>query len=96
MKSNRDIGFILVQLTDAVYLVIRARNDLVSGYADLNHAMGIEGPPAYTLEDIPVTVEPPRAVEDLVVEAMDRRPELLAIKERLRTAEHLRFAVGGI
>jgi len=88
LKSKLDLGFVLVQLTDAEFLVIRARNDLVSAYADLNNAMGIEGPPAYALENIPVTVEPPRAFEDLMVEALDRRPELRSIKERVRTAEH--------
>jgi outer membrane protein len=88
LKSKLDLGFVLVQLTDAEFLVIRARNDLVSAYADLNHAMGIEGPPVYTLEDIPVTVEPPLAIEDLVGMAMDRRPELQALKDRMRTADH--------
>jgi len=88
LKSKLDLGLVLVQLSDAEYLVIRARNDLVAAFADLNNAMGIEGPAAYSLEEIPVTVEPPRMLDGLVVEAMDRRPELLALKERIQTAEH--------
>jgi len=88
LKSKLDLGLIQVQLSDAEYLVIRARNDLVAAFADLNNAMGIEGTATYSLEELPVEVEPPRALDVLVGEAMDRRPELLALKERIRTAEH--------
>jgi outer membrane protein len=88
LKSKLDLGLVQVQLSDAEFLVIRARNDLVAAFADLNNAMGIEGPAAYLLEEIPVTVEPPRTLDGLVMEAMDRRPELLALKERIQTAEH--------
>ena len=88
LKSKLDFGLVQVQLSDAEFLVIRARNDLTAAFADLNNAMGIEGPATHSLEEIPVTVEPPSTLENLVGEAMDRRPELLALKERVRTAEH--------
>jgi outer membrane protein len=88
LKSKLDLGLVQVQLSDAEYLVIRARNDLAAAFADLNNAMGVEGPTTYSLEELPVTVEPPRTLDALVGEAMDRRPELLALKERIRTAEH--------
>jgi outer membrane protein len=88
LKSKLDLGLVQVQLSDAEFLVIRARNDLVAAFADLNNAMGVEGPTTYSLEELPVTVEPPRTLDALVGEAMDRRPELLSLKERIRTAEH--------
>jgi len=88
LKSKLDLGLIQVQLSDSEFLAIRARNDLTAAFAELNYAMGVEGPAAYLLEEIPVTVEPPRALDALVGEAMDKRPELLALKERIRTAEH--------
>jgi len=88
LKSKLDLGLIQVQLSDAEFLVIRARNDLAAAFADLNNAMGIEGSALYSLEDIPGTVVSPQTLADLLAEAMDRRPELLALKERLRTAEH--------
>src|SRR5713226_2477121 len=88
LKSELDLGLVQVQLSDAEFLVIRDRNDLAAAFADLNNAMGIEGSAAYLLEEIPVTVESPQALADLLAEAMDRRPELLALKERIRTAEH--------
>src|SRR3989441_2490182 len=88
LKSKLDLGLVQVQLSDAEFLVIRDRNDLAAAFADLNNAMGIEGSAAYPLGEIPVTVESPQALADLLAEAMDRRPELLALKERIRTAEH--------
>ncbi len=88
LKSKLDLGLVQVQLSDAEFLVIRDRNDLAAAFADLNNAMGIEGSAAYSLEEIPVTVESPQALADLLAEAMDRRPELQALKERIRTAEH--------
>lgn len=88
LKSKLDLGLAQVQVSDAEYLVIRARNDLATAFAELNNAMGVEGAPLYALDDLSIAVEPPRALQGLVAEAMDRRPELLALKERIRTAEH--------
>ena len=96
LKSKLDFGLVHVQSTDAEFLVIRARNDLEAAFAELNNAMGVEGPAAYQLEDIPVVVEPPRSLDALVAEALDRRPELLALKERMRTADHRIKAAGNL
>jgi outer membrane protein len=96
LKSKLDFGLVNVQSTDAEFLVIRARNDLESAFAELNNAMGVEGPATYSLEDLPVTAEPPRPLDALVAEALDRRPELLALKERMRTADHRIKAAGNL
>ncbi len=96
LKSKLDLGLVQVQLSDAEFFVIRARNDLTTGFAELNNAMGIEGSAAYTLEEVSPTVEPPQALGDLLAEAMDRRPELLAYKERIRTADHRIKAAGNL
>jgi outer membrane protein len=96
LKSKLDFGLVSVQSTDAEFLVIRARNDLEAAFAELNNAMGVEGSAAYALEDIPATVEPPRPLDALVAEALDRRPELLALKERMRTADHRIKAAGNL
>ncbi len=96
LKSKLDLGLVQVQLSDAEFLVIRARNDLTAAFADLSNAMGIEGPAAYSLEELPITMEPPRTLENLVGEAIDRRPELLALKERIRTADHRIKAAGNL
>ena len=87
IKSKLDLGLVQVQLSDAEFAVIQARNDLSSAYAELNHAMGIEGVPSYELEDVSVEVIRPDLLDSLLSEAQARRPELLALKERVRTAE---------
>jgi outer membrane protein len=88
IKSKLDLGLVQVQLSDAEFAVIQARNDLSSAYAELNHAMGIEGVPSYELEDVSVEVTRPDLLDSLLFEAQARRPELLALKERVRTAEN--------
>ena len=87
IKSKLDLGLVQVQLADAQFAVIQARNDVASAFAELNNAMGIEGAPAYELEDVQVTVEEPALLGSLLSEVQDQRPELLAVKERVRTAE---------
>jgi len=88
IKSKLDLGLVQVQVSDAEFAVIQARNDLSSAFAELTNAMGIEGSMAYKLEDVPVTVGQPDLLDLLIVEAQSRRPELLALKERVRTAEN--------
>jgi outer membrane protein len=88
LKSKLDLGLVQVQLSDADFAVIQARNDLSSAFAELNNAMGIEGAAVYQLEDVSVTVAQPDLLKSLLVEAQAQRPELLALKERVRTAEN--------
>ncbi len=88
IKSKLDLGLVQVQLSDAEFAVIQARNDLSSAFAELNHAMGVEGVPFYELEDVSVEVTQPDLLDSLLSEAQSRRPELLALKARVRTAEN--------
>jgi outer membrane protein len=88
LKSKLDLGLVQVQLSDADFAVIQARNDLSSAFAELNNAMGIEGAAVYQLQDVSVTVAQPDLLDSLLVEAQAQRPELLALKERVRTAEN--------
>src|SRR5436309_7352705 len=43
LKSKLDLGLVQVQLSDAEFLVIRARYELTSGFAVFKNAIGIEG-----------------------------------------------------
>jgi outer membrane protein len=88
IKSKLDLGLVQVQLSDAEFAVIQARNDLSSAFAELNHAMGVEGVSSYELEDVSVEVTRPDLLDSLLSEAQSQRPELLALKERVRTAEN--------
>jgi outer membrane protein len=88
IKSKLDLGLVQVQLADAEFAVIQARNDLSSAFAELNNALGSEGSSVYELEEVPVTVAQPDPLDLLLAEAQGRRPELVALKERVRTAEN--------
>jgi outer membrane protein len=88
IKSKLDLGLVQVQLSDAEFAVIQARNDLSSAFAELNHAMGIEGVTSYDLEEVSVEVTRPDLLDSLLADAQSQRPELLALKERVRTAEN--------
>jgi outer membrane protein len=88
IKSKLDLGLVQVQLADAEFAVIQARNDLSSAFAELNNAMGVEGSSVYDLEDVPVTAAEPDRLDSLLAEAQGHRPELVALKERVRTAEN--------
>jgi outer membrane protein len=88
IKSKLDLGLVQVQLADAEFAVIQARNDLSSAFAELNNAMGVEGWSLYDLEDVSVTATEPDRLDLLLAEAQGRRPELVALKERVRTAEN--------
>jgi len=43
LKSKLDLGLVQVQLSDAEFLVIRARNDLAAAFADLNNRWVLKG-----------------------------------------------------
>jgi outer membrane protein len=67
-------------------LLVRSRNDLKSSFADLNRAMGVAGRDDYVLEDLAVTVTPPRPLESLVNDSLSH-PELQRLKEQTASAE---------
>lgn len=86
LKSKLDLDFVKVELVNAEALLVRARNDLKSSFADLNRAMGIAGPEDYTLEDLAIDVKTQRALNDLIAESLTH-PELKRAKEQTAAAE---------
>jgi outer membrane protein len=87
LKAKLDLDLVQVELSKAGVDLIRARNDLKASYAALNRAMGVTGPGAYALEDTPVTVSAVPPLESLLATSLDKRPEMLAVRERIRAAE---------
>ncbi len=86
LKSKLDLDFMRVELVNAESLLVRSRNDLKSSFADLNRAMGVAGRDDYVLEDLAVTVTPPRPLESLVNDSLSH-PELQRLKEQTASAE---------
>ncbi|MDF0644091.1 MAG: TolC family protein [Nitrospira sp.] len=86
LKSKLDLDLMRVELVNAESLLVRSRNDLKSSFADLNRAMGVAGREDYVLEDLAVTVTPPRPLESLVSDSLSH-PELQRLKEQTASAE---------
>jgi outer membrane protein len=86
LKSKLDLDLVQVELTNAESLLVKARNDLKAGFADLNRSMGITGPDDYVLEDVPVQAPPQRTLETLLTDSLSH-PELRRAKQLAASAE---------
>ena len=86
LKSKLDLAFVQVELTNAESALVKARNDVKSGFANLNRAMGIDGSEDYVLEDIPIEVRslPPL---DRLLSSSRSHPELKRAQEQFQSAE---------
>ena len=51
--------------------------------------MGIEGEPAYELEEPKIAIESPQAVESFLADGVQRRPELLALDAQIKTDQEI-------
>jgi outer membrane protein len=79
LKSNLDLSFAQVELAEARLLLISAQNNITKAFAQLNRALGSGSPQTYTLQDEPLPGTPPPAADPLVTQAMNNRPELIAL-----------------
>jgi outer membrane protein len=86
LKSKLDVDLVQVELTNAESLLVRARNGLKSGFANLNRAMGITGAEDYVLEDLPIEVRPQRPLDSLISESLSH-PEFRKAKELTASAD---------
>ncbi|HET8721006.1 MAG TPA: TolC family protein, partial [Nitrospira sp.] len=86
LKSKLDLDLVQVELTNAESQLIRARNGLKSGFANLNRAMGIAGAEDYVLEDVPIEVRRQRPLDSLISDSL-AHPEFLKAKELTASAE---------
>jgi outer membrane protein len=93
LKSKVDFDLVSVEVSNAELSLIKAQNDLNQSFAALNNAMGVEGPPRYELEPIPIHVTPAPAIESLVATGLKDRPELLGYRDRVAASDELLKAV---
>jgi len=93
LKSKVDLDLVLVEVSNAELSFIKAQNDLRQSFAELNNAMGIDGPDWYELEPIPIKVTQSPEVETLVATGLNDRPELLGNRDRLVASTELLTAV---
>lgn len=89
LKSKLDLDLIAVELRNAEVQLVQARNELRAAFAELNAAMGVRGPEEYTLEELSPPTLPPDSLESLILQAQDRRPEILGVHDRIQQAAAL-------
>ncbi len=87
LRSKLDFDFASVEANRAEVVLIKAQNNLVSAFAALNTAMGLQGPGNYLLEQTVLSVPSNVSPESLVQDALNQRPELLGSKDRIQAAE---------
>jgi outer membrane protein len=80
LKSQLDVSFAGVNVSEAKLLLIRAQDSVQEAYAELSRALGSDQLVNYQLVDEPLPPSPPAKAEDLIAQAMDNRPELAGLR----------------
>lgn len=80
LKSQLDVSFAGVNVSQAKLLLIRAQDNVQQALAELARAMGADQPVNYRLVDEPEPPSPPAQPDELVAQAMHNRPELVSLQ----------------
>lgn len=80
LKSQLDMSFAQVNLSDAQLMLIRARDRLATAYANLGQALGTNQAVPYQLTDQPMPPTPASDPDALISQAYNDRPELASLR----------------
>ena len=80
LKSQLDVSFADVNVSEAKLLLIRAQEGVQQAFAELGRALGSDQPANYQLVDEPLPAGPPDKPEELVTQAENNRPELASLR----------------
>lgn len=92
LKSQVDLSFAQVNLSDAKLMLIRARDRLAAAYANLGQALGTNQANQYQLATQPMPPNPPANVDDLISQAYRNRPELASLRLQREAAQKFVYA----
>ncbi len=87
LKSNLDVSFANVNLSEAKLLLIRSQDAVEQAYADLARALGQDQVVHYQLASVASPGAPPASPEPLIADAIQNRPELRDLKLQLQGAQ---------
>src|SRR5215510_955942 len=90
LKLQLDVSFADVNVSEAKLLLLRSQDMVQSSLADLTRALGTDQPMNYQLLDEPLPQGPPTRPDQLVIEALNNRPEIGSLRSAREAA--LRFA----
>ena len=80
LKSQLDVSFAEVNVSEAKLLLLRAQDSVQQAYAELSRAMGSDQPANYQLADEALPPGPPATADPLVAQAISNRPELAGLR----------------
>jgi outer membrane protein len=86
LKSDLDASFAQVDLSQGQLLLIQAQNNLQASFSDLSAALGYPDERTFTLVEEPVPGPPPSDLQQMINEAFQNRPELLAERLNVESA----------
>ncbi len=92
LKSQVDVEFAQVNLSEAKLMLLRAQDAVKRAYAQLARTLGEDRPVNYQLQEPPAAPAPPDAPDPLVNEAIQNRPELRELRLRLAAAQRFEEA----
>ncbi len=90
LRSQLDVNFADVNLSDAKLLLLRAEDNLQQAFAELARAIGTDQSAMFELMEEPLPASPPPQPDPMVAEAFKNRPELASL--RLNSESAHRFA----
>src|SRR5579871_1881853 len=89
LKSQLDVSFADVTVSQARLLLISAQQGIQQSFAELARSLGSDQPANYQLVDEPLPSGPPATPDALVAQAQNSRPELAALRLSEQSAQKL-------
>lgn len=80
LRSQLDVSFTDVNVSEAKLLLLRAQDAVQQGFAELSRALGSDQSVTYQLVDEPLPPGPPARADELVAQAIGNRPELVSLR----------------
>jgi outer membrane protein len=87
LRSQVDVAFADVNVSEAKLLLLRAQDSVVGALAELGRALGSDQPGNYQLAEEPLPQAPPATADSLVAQAVDNRPELASLRASVDAAK---------
>ncbi len=86
LKSDLDVSFANVDLSQARLLLIQAQNDLQVSFAELSTALGYGDQRTFTLSDEPLPTSALPDISQSIAQALQNRPELIGERLEVNSA----------
>jgi len=92
LKSEVDLSFAQVNLSEAQLLLIRADDSVTEAEADLGRALGVDHPEVYAVSEPPAAPPLPTDAGPLIAQALANRPELASLRLQYEAARKFEYA----